>query len=87
MPSVWSVMRMAIPFISVVGLLSVRLAGASQDSGSVIPAESTYLLRAPVPSRCTPSCSALPPLNPQQPTVSSRGTLHCLISEGVMMNL
>ncbi|KAM6361703.1 LOW QUALITY PROTEIN: NELL2-interacting cell ontogeny regulator 1-like [Alca torda] len=40
LPSVWSVMRVAIPFISVVGLLSVRLAGASQDSGSVIPAES-----------------------------------------------
>ncbi|KAM9286684.1 LOW QUALITY PROTEIN: NELL2-interacting cell ontogeny regulator 1-like [Cariama cristata] len=38
--SVWSVMRVAIPFISVVGLLSVRLVGASQDSGSVIPAES-----------------------------------------------
>ncbi|XP_009808708.1 neuropeptide-like protein C4orf48 homolog [Gavia stellata] len=38
--SVWSVMRVAIPFISVVGLLSVRLAGAGQDSGSVIPAES-----------------------------------------------
>lgn len=67
LPSVWSVMRVAIPFISVVGLLSVRLAGAGQDSGSVIPAESTYLPCAPVPSRCTPSCSALPPLNPQQP--------------------
>uniref|UniRef100_A0A8C4K3R7 NELL2-interacting cell ontogeny regulator 1 n=2 Tax=Dromaius novaehollandiae TaxID=8790 RepID=A0A8C4K3R7_DRONO len=40
LPSVWSVMRVAIPFLSVVGLLSVRLAGASQDSGSVIPAES-----------------------------------------------
>ncbi|KAM6205731.1 LOW QUALITY PROTEIN: NELL2-interacting cell ontogeny regulator 1-like [Sarcoramphus papa] len=40
LPSVWSVMRVAIPFISVVGLLSVRLVGASQDSGSVIPAES-----------------------------------------------
>ncbi|XP_054059134.1 neuropeptide-like protein C4orf48 homolog [Rissa tridactyla] len=38
--SVWSVMRVVIPFISVVGLLSVRLVGASQDSGSVIPAES-----------------------------------------------
>uniref|UniRef100_A0A8C0BTU1 NELL2-interacting cell ontogeny regulator 1 n=1 Tax=Buteo japonicus TaxID=224669 RepID=A0A8C0BTU1_9AVES len=40
LPSVWRVMRVAIPFISVVGLLSVRLVGASQDSGSVIPAES-----------------------------------------------
>ncbi|NWU61027.1 CD048 protein, partial [Pterocles burchelli] len=40
LPAVWSVMRVAIPFISVVGLLSVRLVGASQDSGSVIPAES-----------------------------------------------
>ncbi|XP_009283679.2 PREDICTED: neuropeptide-like protein C4orf48 homolog [Aptenodytes forsteri] len=38
--SVWSVVRVAIPFISVVGLLSVRLVGAGQDSGSVIPAES-----------------------------------------------
>uniref|UniRef100_A0A8C3JTR6 NELL2-interacting cell ontogeny regulator 1 n=1 Tax=Calidris pygmaea TaxID=425635 RepID=A0A8C3JTR6_9CHAR len=40
LPSVWSVLRVAIPFIWVVGLLSVRLAGASQDSGTVIPAES-----------------------------------------------
>ncbi|XP_009560311.1 neuropeptide-like protein C4orf48 homolog isoform X2 [Cuculus canorus] len=40
LPSVWSVMRVAIPFISVVGLLSMRLVGASPDSGSVIPAES-----------------------------------------------
>ncbi|XP_069712568.1 NELL2-interacting cell ontogeny regulator 1 [Phaenicophaeus curvirostris] len=40
LPSVRSVMRVAIPFISVVGLLSMRLVGASQDSGSVIPAES-----------------------------------------------
>uniref|UniRef100_A0A8C4V1Q6 NELL2-interacting cell ontogeny regulator 1 n=1 Tax=Falco tinnunculus TaxID=100819 RepID=A0A8C4V1Q6_FALTI len=40
LPSVWSVMRVAIPFISVVGLLSMRLVGASQDPGSVIPAES-----------------------------------------------
>ncbi|NXJ14544.1 CD048 protein, partial [Odontophorus gujanensis] len=40
LPSAWSVMRVAIPFISVLGLLSVRLVGASQDSGSVIPAES-----------------------------------------------
>ncbi|KFQ30586.1 PREDICTED: neuropeptide-like protein C4orf48 homolog [Merops nubicus] len=39
-PSVWRAMRVAIPFIWVVGLLSVRLAGAGQDSGSVIPAES-----------------------------------------------
>ncbi|XP_051475260.1 neuropeptide-like protein C4orf48 homolog [Apus apus] len=35
-----SVMRVAVPLISVVGLLSVGLEGASQDSGSVIPAES-----------------------------------------------
>lgn len=48
-------MRVAIPFISVVGLLSVRLVGASQDSGSVIPAESTYLPCALVPSCCTAS--------------------------------
>ncbi|KAM6313615.1 LOW QUALITY PROTEIN: NELL2-interacting cell ontogeny regulator 1-like [Aegotheles albertisi] len=40
LPSVRSVMRVVIPFLSVVGLLSVRLVGASQDSGSVIPAES-----------------------------------------------
>ncbi|KAM9661379.1 LOW QUALITY PROTEIN: NELL2-interacting cell ontogeny regulator 1-like [Morphnus guianensis] len=40
LPSVWRVMRVAIPLISVVGLLSVRFVGASQDSGSVIPAES-----------------------------------------------
>ncbi|XP_021249475.1 neuropeptide-like protein C4orf48 homolog isoform X1 [Numida meleagris] len=40
LPSAWSVMRVAIPFVSVLGLLSVRLVGASQDSGSVIPAES-----------------------------------------------
>ncbi|NWX41117.1 CD048 protein, partial [Steatornis caripensis] len=40
LPSVWTVMRVVIPFISVVGLLSMRLVGASQDSGSVIPAES-----------------------------------------------
>ncbi|PKU43921.1 hypothetical protein llap_5775 [Limosa lapponica baueri] len=40
LPSVWSVLRVAIPFIWVVGLLSLRLAGASQDSGTVIPAES-----------------------------------------------
>ncbi|XP_031409054.1 neuropeptide-like protein C4orf48 homolog isoform X3 [Meleagris gallopavo] len=40
LPSAWSAMRVVIPFISVLGLLSVRLVGASQDSGSVIPAES-----------------------------------------------
>lgn len=33
-------MWVAIPLISVLGLLSGRLVGASQDSGSVIPAES-----------------------------------------------
>ncbi|NXF49049.1 CD048 protein, partial [Oceanites oceanicus] len=38
--SVWSVMRVVILFVSAVGLLSVRLVGAGQDSGSVIPAES-----------------------------------------------
>lgn len=43
LPSAWSVMRVAIPVISMVALLSVSLVGASQDSGSVIPAESTYL--------------------------------------------
>ncbi|NWV02605.1 CD048 protein, partial [Ptilonorhynchus violaceus] len=37
LPSAWSV---GILFLSVLGLLSVRLAGAGQDSGSVIPAES-----------------------------------------------
>ena len=52
LPSVWSAMRVAIPFISVVGLLSVRLVGASQDSGSVIPAESTYLPCALLPFCC-----------------------------------
>uniref|UniRef100_A0A8V0YQU6 NELL2-interacting cell ontogeny regulator 1 n=1 Tax=Gallus gallus TaxID=9031 RepID=A0A8V0YQU6_CHICK len=40
LPSAWSVMRVVIPFVSVLGLLGVRLVGASQDSGSVIPAES-----------------------------------------------
>ncbi|NXP04590.1 CD048 protein, partial [Thinocorus orbignyianus] len=40
LPSAWSLLRVAIPFIWLVGLLSLRLAGASQDSGSVIPAES-----------------------------------------------
>ncbi|KAM7168024.1 NELL2-interacting cell ontogeny regulator 1 [Macrochelys suwanniensis] len=39
-PSVWRAMWMAIPLISVVGLLNVKLVGASQESGSVIPAES-----------------------------------------------
>uniref|UniRef100_A0A8C3PE31 NELL2-interacting cell ontogeny regulator 1 n=2 Tax=Emydidae TaxID=8476 RepID=A0A8C3PE31_CHRPI len=39
-PSVWRAMWMAIQLISVVGLLSVKLVGASQESGSVIPAES-----------------------------------------------
>ncbi|NWS39984.1 CD048 protein, partial [Probosciger aterrimus] len=36
----WSMMRVAIPVISVFALLSVSLVEASQDSGSVIPAES-----------------------------------------------
>ncbi|XP_010186620.1 PREDICTED: neuropeptide-like protein C4orf48 homolog [Mesitornis unicolor] len=40
LPSVWSVARVAIPFVLVVGLLSIRLVGAAQDSGSIIPAES-----------------------------------------------
>ncbi|KAM6346000.1 LOW QUALITY PROTEIN: NELL2-interacting cell ontogeny regulator 1-like [Podargus strigoides] len=40
LPSVRTVMRVAIPFILVVVLLSMRLVGAGQDSGSVIPAES-----------------------------------------------
>uniref|UniRef100_A0A8B9IFT6 NELL2-interacting cell ontogeny regulator 1 n=2 Tax=Anserinae TaxID=2068722 RepID=A0A8B9IFT6_ANSCY len=40
LPSVRGVMWVAIPLISVLGLLSGRLVGASQDSGSVIPAES-----------------------------------------------
>ncbi|XP_027518542.1 neuropeptide-like protein C4orf48 homolog [Corapipo altera] len=40
LPSAWSVVRVAILSLSVVGLLSVRLVGAGQDSGSVIPAES-----------------------------------------------
>ncbi|XP_019408702.1 PREDICTED: neuropeptide-like protein C4orf48 homolog [Crocodylus porosus] len=38
--SVGRVMRVLIPLISVLGLLSVKLAGANQESGSVIPAES-----------------------------------------------
>ncbi|NWI77309.1 CD048 protein, partial [Dryoscopus gambensis] len=38
--SVWSEMRVGILFLSVLGLLSARLVGAGQDSGSVIPAES-----------------------------------------------
>ncbi|NWI58050.1 CD048 protein, partial [Calyptomena viridis] len=40
LPSVGSVMRVAILSLSVVGLLSGRLVVAGQDSGSVIPAES-----------------------------------------------
>ncbi|NWU30887.1 CD048 protein, partial [Dyaphorophyia castanea] len=40
LPSVWSEMRVGILFLSVLGLLSARLVGAGQDSGSVIPAES-----------------------------------------------
>ncbi|XP_061215814.1 NELL2-interacting cell ontogeny regulator 1 [Neopsephotus bourkii] len=40
LPSACSLMRVAIPLISVLALLSVSLVGASQDSGSVIPAES-----------------------------------------------
>ncbi|XP_071609410.1 NELL2-interacting cell ontogeny regulator 1-like isoform X2 [Heliangelus exortis] len=40
LPSVWSAVRVAIPFTLLLGLLSMRLVGASQDSGSVIPAES-----------------------------------------------
>uniref|UniRef100_A0A8C8VGG7 NELL2-interacting cell ontogeny regulator 1 n=1 Tax=Pelusios castaneus TaxID=367368 RepID=A0A8C8VGG7_9SAUR len=39
-PSLWRAVWMAIPLISVVGLLSVKLVGARQESGSVIPAES-----------------------------------------------
>ncbi|XP_019381995.1 PREDICTED: neuropeptide-like protein C4orf48 homolog [Gavialis gangeticus] len=38
--SVGRVMKVVIPLISVLGLLSVKLAGANQESGSVIPAES-----------------------------------------------
>ncbi|NXU55443.1 CD048 protein, partial [Turnix velox] len=40
LPSVRSVLCLAIPSILVIVLLSVRLVGASQDSGNVIPAES-----------------------------------------------
>ncbi|XP_030306465.1 neuropeptide-like protein C4orf48 homolog [Calypte anna] len=40
LPSVWSAVRVVIPFTLLLGLLSMRLVGASQDSGSVIPAES-----------------------------------------------
>ncbi|XP_009902521.1 neuropeptide-like protein C4orf48 homolog [Dryobates pubescens] len=39
-PPARSTMRAAIPFIWLLGLLSVRLVGAAQDSGTVIPAES-----------------------------------------------
>ncbi|NXM50975.1 CD048 protein, partial [Gymnorhina tibicen] len=40
LPSVWGEMRVGILLLSVLGLLSARLVGAGQDSGSVIPAES-----------------------------------------------
>ncbi|PKK31040.1 hypothetical protein A306_00003353 [Columba livia] len=40
LPSVWSTMHVAVLVFSVVGLLSVRLVVAGQDSGSAIPAES-----------------------------------------------
>ncbi|NXT85828.1 CD048 protein, partial [Zapornia atra] len=40
LPPAGSVMRVAVPFIWVVGLLSVRLVGAGQDAGSLIPADS-----------------------------------------------
>ncbi|NXS37229.1 CD048 protein, partial [Pomatostomus ruficeps] len=40
LPSAWSEMRVGILLLSVLGLLSARLVGAGQDSGSVIPAES-----------------------------------------------
>ncbi|KFP27802.1 Neuropeptide-like C4orf48, partial [Colius striatus] len=36
----WSVTRVAISLVSVLGLLGPRLAGADRDSGSVLPAES-----------------------------------------------
>lgn len=62
LPSAWSAMRVVIPLISVLGLLSVRLVGASQDSGSVIPAESTYCRAALMP-RCTRP-ALCPPLAP-----------------------
>ncbi|NXA91091.1 CD048 protein, partial [Melanocharis versteri] len=40
LPSAWGELRVGILLLSVLGLLSARLAGAAQDSGSVIPAES-----------------------------------------------
>ncbi|NXY22288.1 CD048 protein, partial [Atrichornis clamosus] len=40
LPSARSEMRVGILFLSVLGLLSVRLVGAGQDSGNAIPAES-----------------------------------------------
>ncbi|NXB21921.1 CD048 protein, partial [Rhagologus leucostigma] len=40
LPPVWTEMRVGILLLSVLGLLSARLVGAVQDSGSVIPAES-----------------------------------------------
>ncbi|NWT86808.1 CD048 protein, partial [Lanius ludovicianus] len=40
LPSVRSEMRVGILLLSVLGLLSARLVGAGQDSGSAIPAES-----------------------------------------------
>lgn len=55
LPSVWSEMRVGILLLSVLGLLSARLVGAGQDSGSAIPAESRYLLHPVLPAflRCT----------------------------------
>ncbi|OXB59767.1 hypothetical protein ASZ78_014906 [Callipepla squamata] len=73
LPSAWSVMRVAIPFISVLGLLSVRLVGASQDSGSVIPAESRYCRAALMP-RCTHP-ALCPPLTTQ--TAAGRPCVDC----------
>ncbi|KAL2305433.1 hypothetical protein Nmel_007419, partial [Mimus melanotis] len=40
LPPVWSEMRAGILLLSVLSLLSARLVGAAQDSGTVIPAES-----------------------------------------------
>ncbi|XP_053796741.1 neuropeptide-like protein C4orf48 homolog isoform X2 [Vidua chalybeata] len=40
LPSFWSEARVGILLLSVLSLLSARLVGAGQDSGSVIPAES-----------------------------------------------
>ncbi|NXM15542.1 CD048 protein, partial [Ploceus nigricollis] len=40
LPSVWSEMRVGLLLLSALSLLSARLVGAAQDSGSVIPAES-----------------------------------------------